>query len=91
MDTTLNYTAPAETSQGGLPFKIKSAALKSNSEAGQVVFNPTKGRLEKFNQKLSLSGQLSIEIGGQSTNVDLSQTQESSIETSDDNPLPKKK
>jgi hypothetical protein len=90
VDTTLNYTAPAETSQGGLPFKIKSAALKSNSEAGQVVFNPTKGRLEKSTLKLKLKGQLDIEIGGQQTKVDLEQNQDSTIETLDDNPIKKK-
>jgi hypothetical protein len=41
--------------------------------------------------KLELKGDLKIEIGGQETTVNLSQTQESTIETSDDNPLPKKK
>src|SRR5262245_38752496 len=90
VDTVLNYTAPGENNQGGLPFKIKSAALKSNSEAGQVVFNPTKGRLDKSTLKLKLKGQLDIEIGGQSTKVDLEQNQDSTIETLDEKPIKKK-
>jgi hypothetical protein len=92
VETLLTYKEPSDVGgQGGLPFKIKSAKLNSKPEAGEVLFNSAKGRVEKFNQKLTLSGKLQIEIGGQSTEVDLNQTQESSIETSDDNPLPKKK
>jgi hypothetical protein len=92
VDTTLNYKEPGDSAgQGGLPFKIKSAKLKSKNEAGQVTFSAIKGRLEKSNMKLSLSGDLQIEIGGQNTTVNLSQTQESTIETFDQDPLPKKK
>jgi hypothetical protein len=92
VDTILNYKEPGDAGgQGGLPFKIKSAKLKSKPDAGQVLFSQAKGRLEKFTQKLTLSGELTIEIGGQSTKVDLNQTQESTIETSDENPMPKKK
>src|SRR5581483_772525 len=91
VDTILDYKEPGDVAgQGGLPFKIKSAKLKSKPEAGQVLFSKAKGRLEKFTQKLSLSGDLNIEIGGRSTKVDLNETQETTIETSDENPLPKK-
>jgi hypothetical protein len=92
VDTVLNYKEPGEVAgQGGLPFKIKSAKLKSSNPVGEITFSPSKGRLEKSNTKLELKGELSIEIGGQATKVELSQTQESSIETSDQDPLPKKK
>jgi len=90
--TTLNYTAPGEVSgQGGLPFKIKGAKLKSSSPVGQIKFNPAKGRVDSSTTKLELKGELSIEIGGQTTKVDLSQTQESSVESFDDDPIAKKK
>jgi len=89
--TTLEYTAPGEVvGQGGLPFKIKGAKLKSSSPVGQIKFNPAKGRVEESTTKLSLTGELLIEIGGQTTKVDLSQTQESKVTTSDKDPLEKK-
>jgi hypothetical protein len=90
--TTLNYVQPDEkTGQGGLPFKIKSAKLKSSSPVGQVFFDNKKGRVQNSTMKLELKGDLSIEIGGQTTTVNLSQTQESTTETSDEDPLAKKK
>lgn len=92
VDTVLNYKEPGDAGgQGGLPFKIKSAKLTSKPEAGQVLFSQSKGRLEKMTQKLKLSGDLSIEIGGQQTTVNLSQSQDSTVETMDTNPIEKKK
>jgi hypothetical protein len=92
VDTKLKYKAPDETKsgQGGLPFKIKGADLSSKNASGQIIFDNNKGRVEKSSMKLSLSGKLSIEIGGQTTDVTLSQTQESNVETTDTNPVPKK-
>ena len=91
VDTTLKYKAPADVAgQGGLPFKIKSADLKTTSATGSITFNNEKGRVEKSDMKLVLSGKLSIEIGGQATTVELSQTQTSAVETMDENPVKKK-
>jgi hypothetical protein len=91
VDTALTYKEPGDTAgQGGLPFKIKSAALKSKNPIGQITFDTAKGRLEKSVSKLELNGKLKIEIGGQNTDVDLSQTQESTIETMDKDPIGKK-
>lgn len=90
--TTLDYQQPDEkAAQGGLPFKIKSAKLKSSNPTGNVLFDAKKGRVESSSMKLELKGDLSIEIGGQTTTVTLSQTQESTTQTSDDDPLVKKK
>jgi hypothetical protein len=92
VDTTLVYKAPGETAagQGGLPFKIKSADLKSTSASGTILFNSDKGRIESSTMKLELKGKLSIEIGGTTTTVELSQTQDSKVETSDEPQLKKK-
>jgi len=92
LDTELTYKEPGpdQAGQGGLPFKIKSAKLKSSNPLGQILFNSTKGRLEKSTLKLELKGDLSIEIGGSTTTVNLSQTQESTIETMDEDPTKKK-
>ncbi len=84
VDTTLKYTPPAEaTGVGGLPFKIKSADLKSTNAKGNIFFNVEKGRVEKSDMSLDLKGELSIEIGGQTTKVELSQTQSTKVESAD--------
>jgi len=89
--TTLTYKEPVDTAgQGGLPFKIKGAKLKSSNPVGQILFSVKKGRVEKSTTKLDLKGDLSIEIGGQTTKVELSQTQESTVETLDEDPTKKK-
>jgi hypothetical protein len=92
VDTVLTYKEPGEVvGQGGLPFKIKSAKLKSSNPEGLIRFNAKKGRVEETKTKLELKGQLSIEIGGQTTTVDLSQNQESSVTTLDEDPTAKPK
>jgi hypothetical protein len=84
VETTLKYTPPAEaTGVGGLPFKIKSADLKSTNAKGTIYFNIEKGRVESSDMSLDLKGELSIEIGGQTTKVELSQTQKTTVESGD--------
>lgn len=93
VDTQLTYKEPGDTAgAGGLPFKIKSAKLKSTQTPGQslVTFNTKTGRLERSVTKVELKGELTIEIGGQNTTVNLSQTQDSTIETMDEDPTKKK-
>jgi hypothetical protein len=89
--TDLKYTPPDEkTAAAGLPFRIKSADLKSKDASGTILVDADKGRIEKTTMQLTLTGQLSIEIGGQPTQVDLSQTQNTTVETSDKSQLPEK-
>jgi hypothetical protein len=93
VDTTLKYTPPTGDAAGvgGLPFKIKSADLKSTNATGMVYFDEAKGRVDRSNLSLDLKGELSIEIGGQTTKVELQQTQKTNVETSDEDPLKKAK
>jgi hypothetical protein len=94
VETTLKYIAPGDQAAGGgLPFRIKGADLKSKEGTGTILFDAEKGRIEKSNMSLKLEGKLTIEIGGQTTEVDLSQTQTTNVETSDKpqvTPEPKK-
>jgi hypothetical protein len=90
VDTTLKYTPPAEGTATQLPFKIKKADLKSSEAKGTVLFNVAKGRVASSDMGLKLDGKLSIEIGGMTTDVDLSQTQTTTVKTSDENPVAKK-
>jgi len=85
VDTTLKYKEPKEVAgagTSGLPFKIKNADLKSSSATGFILFDPEKGWISKSEMKLGLAGDLEIEIGGQTTKVNLNQTQTSTVETS---------
>jgi hypothetical protein len=88
VETVLTYTTPAD-SAGGLPFKIKSADLKSSDGKGTVWFDNDKGRLDHSETELKLKGKLSIEIGGMTTEVTLDQTQKTTVKTTDDNPIKK--
>lgn len=82
VESTLTYEPPAEGA-GQLPFKIKSADLKSKGGKGTIYFDVKKGRLEKSEQEIGLEGKLNIEISGQPTEVTLNQTQTTTVETSD--------
>lgn len=88
VDTKLTYSPPEKADGvGGLPFRIKSADLTSKNATGTVWFNRDKGRVDKSDMSLDLTGKLEIEIGGQPTKVELSQNQKTEISTSDTNPV----
>jgi hypothetical protein len=90
VETTLTYTAPDEkTAAGGLPFKIKSADLSSKNAKGTILFDAEKGRVDKSDMHVELSGSLNIDIGGQATSVNLTQKQDTTVTTSDTNPIKK--
>jgi hypothetical protein len=88
---SLTYKPPEGNATGNLPFKIKSADLKSTSANGTILFDAEKGRVEKANRTVELKGDLTIEIGGTSTKVELSQTQTTTVTSSDKDPLAEKK
>jgi len=90
--TDLEYAAPAaKTASDGLPFRIASGKLstKKGPGTGTVVFNMDKGRIQSSDMTLDLEGDLTIEIAGMTTDVNLRQMQTSKLETSDKNPLAK--
>jgi phage tail tube protein FII len=89
VETTLEYTPPTESSTS-IPFKIKGAKLTSKDSTGSVLFDREKGRVDQSEMELKLDGTLSIEIGGNTTEVTLSQEQKTTIKTTDDNPVQKK-
>jgi hypothetical protein len=89
VDTTLKYLPPGAGAAAGLPFRIVEAKLDSKSGAGDILFNTAKGRVDNSNQKLSLEGTLKIEISNMTSEVKLSQTQTTTVKTTDDNPVKK--
>jgi hypothetical protein len=78
----LTYTPPDAATPQGLPFKIKSAKLETKEASGSALFDDKAGRVDSSNISLKLEGTLEIEINGQSTTVDLKQTQTSTMKTS---------
>jgi Family of unknown function (DUF6263) len=82
VETKLNYKEPAgDSGTATLPFKIRKAKLDSKPSTGSILYNPAAGRIEKSSLKLELDGELEIEIGGQTTPVKLTQTQETTVDT----------
>lgn len=90
IETTLTYKTPAPTTDTTLPFKIKSADLKTKDAGGTAVFDSAKGRLESMKLTQKLEGPIDVEIAGQTSKVDLKQEQTTEIKTSDTSPLVKK-
>ncbi len=88
--TDLKYLPPDDKASAGMPFKIKEAKLEPSDATGSIDFDPAKGRIVKSETSVKIKGKLKIEIGGQTTEVDLSQDQNTKIQTDDKNPIEKK-
>jgi Family of unknown function (DUF6263) len=87
VETTLKYFPPSDPAAGStLPFRIKSANLASTNAGGTILFDNEKGRIASSDMSLQLKGDLQIEIGGQTTKVDLDQTQTTKVTTFDEKP-----
>jgi Family of unknown function (DUF6263) len=87
----LVYKAPTGEPEG-LPFKIKSADLKTKDKSpGTILFNTETGRVESMELSQKLGGTLTIEIGGNTSTVELQQEQATSVKTSDKTFLAEKK
>lgn len=93
----LKYSPPAPD-QGGetLPFKIKAGKIEQTPEgdknnAGKIQFNTKSGRIDSSNIKVKMTGSLTLDIGGTTTEVQLTQEQDTSVKTSDKSFVPDKK
>jgi hypothetical protein len=87
----LDYSAPDPKKSPQLPFKIQKAKLDSKKASGSILFDPKAGRVVSSEMELELDGELTIEIGGMSTKVDLNQKQTTTVKTTDTNPVKKEK
>jgi RNA polymerase sigma factor (sigma-70 family) len=82
LEGTLNFEPPAKTDPK-LPFTVKEANLTRNGTTGLLWFDRQRGRLDHFESTTKIEGELTIEIGGQSTKVDLRQSQRTTIRMTD--------
>ena len=85
---TTKLQTPTKQAQrsGGLPFEIKKNDVRGRG-AGLLYFDREKGRIVCLELNQKLSGTISVAIGGQDTQVDLTQTQKTTVKTMDANPL----
>jgi len=83
VETTLTYKAP--TAEGELPFKIRSADIKTEEKLapGTIFFDSKLGRVASSKMVVKINGTLDIEIGGMNAKVDLKQEQTTEIKTQD--------
>jgi hypothetical protein len=68
-------------------FNIKSAKIKSTFAAGNATFDRAKGRMDKAVYAITSEGPLTIEVGGQESELHLSSRQTTTTWTCDVNPL----
>jgi hypothetical protein len=92
----LKYTPPAADQTGDtLPFKIKGGSINQvqddKSNKGTVKFNTKTGRIESSDVSVKMTGSLTLDIGGTTTEVSLTQDQKTSVKTSDKSFVPDKK
>lgn len=91
MDVTYNAPKP-DAPGGGLLFRIKEGALKSEAPTkGTVLYDPKAGRVASAEFDIKLKGDLTVDIGGTPTKVELLQTQKTKLATQDATFLPKAK
>jgi hypothetical protein len=78
---------PSPTDRDGAPFKVKKADVKRSEGAGLVLFDRDRGRVVRQELNLTLEGKLTAVLNGQESEVELSQTQKTTLRTMDANPL----
>lgn len=89
VQTTLKYIPPVDTATQQLPFKVKNAKLETKDATGEVIFDIAKGRVVSSKMSQNLSGTLSIDVGGMTTDVELTQSQTTTVKTTEENPIKK--
>lgn len=85
----LTYQPTKENGARTLPYRIVQVDLKTTEGTGTIVFDRVKGRLDRSNLKLTLEGSLTIDVAGTNTQVDIWQTQTTTVRVTDTNPLQK--
>lgn len=84
----VDYVKPTNANSK-LPFKITGASLKGElKEPGDLKFNSAKGWLQEGKLNMKMSGDISIEVSGVNTKVELSQEQETKLQTAEKSLLP---
>jgi hypothetical protein len=82
----LRYSAAAPGAGGALPFKVVRGKFKKSEGAETIWINLGNGRTERSRTTLRLGGRMTVEIGGANTDIDIEQTQQTTVTVSDVSP-----
>jgi hypothetical protein len=63
----------------GVPFKIKKSTLTKTAAGGTFLFDKELGLLHSAQIEVKMAGQLTVDIGGQQTEVEVIQSQKTII------------
>jgi hypothetical protein len=87
--TDLKYRPPAEgtAAEPALPYRIKGAELTAKGAGGLVRFDPVKGRVESADLTVRFGGKLTVKVGDTTTDVELDQTQRTTVKFTDVPPV----
>jgi uncharacterized protein (TIGR03000 family) len=87
----VKYIKPgkAGSGEGGLRFKTKDAKIDSSKVTGDIIFDSESGWVESMTTDVRTKCELTIEIGNQTSKVDLEQKRKTEIRTLKDNPVTK--
>jgi len=87
IDAKLVYSAPSGDNRGTLPFTIKDgSSLTTKKATGTATIDKAKGRIASSTMTLELEGTLKIDVAGMDTDVVLTQSQTTTVESSDTAP-----
>jgi Family of unknown function (DUF6263) len=91
IESKIAYNGPADkTKNASLPFTIKEGNLGGKDLGNSyAVFDRNRGRFKEIRIAIALRGTLKIDIDGKETTITLDQTQTSTAESFDENPLAK--
>lgn len=83
----LKYQEPPNQGGAGLPFKITKAELKDGETGGILLYDRNSERVASLEWYHEMMGKMVIDIGGQATEVELTQKQKATAKFTDANPL----
>jgi len=88
---SMEYSPPKSGDTGNLPFIIKKGELKADKDktTGKVTLDPKTNRIVESDMNMELKGDLTIDIAGVETVVNLNQKQSSKVKTLNANPVAK--
>jgi hypothetical protein len=90
VSSALEYQPPKQRAEGNEPFRLTKVDLKDHAATGTLLFDERTGRVARSEFNLNLQAKLTIEMGGFSSEVDLRQTQKTTVKITDQSPLKKK-
>jgi RNA polymerase sigma factor (sigma-70 family) len=74
-EPTFTFRPPDPKAANVFPFQVKKVNLTTSEAAGTFLFDGDRGRLHSARQEVKLAGTLTVNVGGQATEIALEQAQ----------------